>query len=93
MAAVVPLAQSGRWKTAQIMDELVRLAKEMRDDNERHNQLGLGVSAAAFDDAIKGPTPHREMRLPADSLGEGGGTGVQRAELFADASMGHTGGS
>ena len=72
MAAVALLAQSGRRKTAQIM---VKLAKEMRDDNERHDQLGLGASAAAFYDVIKGPTPHREMRLPAESLGEGGGTG------------------
>ncbi len=93
MVAVVSLAQSVGRKAAEMIAELVKLGKEARDDNERHNQLGLGVSAAAFYDAPKGPTPHREMRLPAGSLGEGAGTGVQRAEMFADASMGHTGGS
>ena len=38
--------------TAEIISELVKLAKEMRDNNDRHNQLGLSVSEAAFYDAI-----------------------------------------
>lgn len=38
--------------TAEIIAELVKLAKEMRDNNDRHNQLGLSVAEAAFYDAI-----------------------------------------
>ena len=38
--------------TAEIIAELVELAKEMRDPNHRHEALGLSVSEAAFYDAI-----------------------------------------
>jgi type I restriction enzyme R subunit len=38
--------------TAEIIAELVKLAKEMRDQNQRHEQLGLSVAEAAFYDAI-----------------------------------------
>jgi len=38
--------------TAEIIAELVKLAKDMRQQNERHNQLGLSVAEAAFYDAI-----------------------------------------
>ena len=38
--------------TAEIIAELVKLAKDMRDQNDRHNQLGLSVAEAAFYDAI-----------------------------------------
>lgn len=38
--------------TAEIIAELVKLAKDMRDNNDRHNRLGLSVSEAAFYDAI-----------------------------------------
>lgn len=38
--------------TAEIIGELVKLAKEMRENNDRHNQLGLSVAEAAFYDAI-----------------------------------------
>ncbi len=38
--------------TAEIIAELVKLAKEMRDQNHRHEQLGLSVDEAAFYDAI-----------------------------------------
>jgi type I restriction enzyme R subunit len=38
--------------TAEIITELVRLAKEMRDQAQRHEQLGLSVAEAAFYDAI-----------------------------------------
>ncbi len=38
--------------TAEIIAELVKLAKEMRDNSDRHNQLGLSVAEAAFYDAI-----------------------------------------
>jgi type I restriction enzyme R subunit len=38
--------------TAEIIAELVKLAKEMRDQNDRHNKLGLSVAEAAFYDAI-----------------------------------------
>nr|WP_276974864.1 DUF3387 domain-containing protein [Ferrimicrobium acidiphilum] len=38
--------------TAEIISELVKLAKEMCYNNDRHNQLGLSVSEAAFYDAI-----------------------------------------
>jgi type I restriction enzyme R subunit len=38
--------------TAEIIAELVKLAKEMRDQNTRHEQLGLSVAEAAFYDAI-----------------------------------------
>ncbi|WP_138413309.1 type I restriction endonuclease subunit R [Sinomonas gamaensis] len=38
--------------TAEIVAELVKLAKEMRDQNDRHNKLGLSVAEAAFYDAI-----------------------------------------
>lgn len=38
--------------TAEIIAELVKLAKEMRDQNKRHEELGLSVSEAAFYDAI-----------------------------------------
>ena len=38
--------------TAEIIAELVKLAKEMRDNNNRHIQLGLSVAEAAFYDAI-----------------------------------------
>jgi type I restriction enzyme R subunit len=38
--------------TAEIIALLVKLAKEMRDNNDRHNRLGLSVAEAAFYDAI-----------------------------------------
>lgn len=38
--------------TAEIIAELVRLAKEMRDQGRRHDQLGLTEAEAAFYDAI-----------------------------------------
>jgi type I restriction enzyme, R subunit len=38
--------------TAEIIAELVKLAKEMRDQSKRHEQLGLSESEAAFYDAI-----------------------------------------
>lgn len=38
--------------TAEIISELMKLAKELRDNNDRHKQLGLGVSEAAFYYAI-----------------------------------------
>lgn len=38
--------------TAEIIAELIRLAKEMRDNNNRHDRLGLSVAEAAFYDAI-----------------------------------------
>ena len=38
--------------TAEIIAELVKLAKEMRDQAKRHEQLGLSVAEAAFYDAI-----------------------------------------
>ena len=36
----------------EIIAELVKLAKEMPDQNDRHNRLGLSVAEAAFYDAI-----------------------------------------
>ena len=38
--------------TADIIAELVKLAKEMRDQSQRHTQLGLSEAEAAFYDAI-----------------------------------------
>jgi type I restriction enzyme R subunit len=38
--------------TAEIIAELVKLAKEMRAQNKRHEELGLSVSEAALYDAI-----------------------------------------
>jgi type I restriction enzyme R subunit len=38
--------------TAEIIAELVKLAKEMREQDQRHEQLGLSVAEAAFYDAI-----------------------------------------
>ena len=38
--------------TAEIIAELVKLAKQMRDQNNRHTELGLSVAEAAFYDAI-----------------------------------------
>ncbi|WP_100470532.1 type I restriction endonuclease subunit R [Mycobacteroides abscessus] len=38
--------------TAEIIAELVKLAKEMRDQSQRHTQLGLSEAEAAFYDAI-----------------------------------------
>ena len=38
--------------TAEIISELVKLAKEMRDQANRHEQLGLSEAEAAFYDAI-----------------------------------------
>jgi type I restriction enzyme R subunit len=38
--------------TAEIIVELVKLAKEIRDQSQRHEQLGLTESEAAFYDAI-----------------------------------------
>ena len=38
--------------TAEIIAELVRMAKEMRDQSKRHEQLGLQEDEAAFYDAI-----------------------------------------
>lgn len=38
--------------TADIIAELVKLAKEMREQNNRHTALGLSVAEAAFYDAI-----------------------------------------
>lgn len=39
-------------RAAEIIAEFVRLAKEMRDQNQRHEKLGLSVAEAAFYDAI-----------------------------------------
>src|SRR5947209_19959660 len=38
--------------TAEIIAELVKLAKEIRDQSTRHVQLGLSEAEAAFYDAI-----------------------------------------
>jgi type I restriction enzyme R subunit len=38
--------------TAEIISELVKLAKEIREQDQRHGQLGLSVAEAAFYDAI-----------------------------------------
>lgn len=38
--------------TAEIIAELVKLAKNMRDQNQHHKQLGLSIAEAAFYDAI-----------------------------------------
>lgn len=38
--------------TAEIIAELVKLAKEMRDQAHRHDELGLSEAEAAFYDAI-----------------------------------------
>jgi type I restriction enzyme R subunit len=38
--------------TAEIIAELVKLAKELRDQAQRHEELGLTVAEAAFYDAI-----------------------------------------
>jgi len=38
--------------TAEIVAELVKMAKEMKADNERHNRLGLSIAEAAFYDAV-----------------------------------------
>jgi len=38
--------------TAEIIAELVKLAKQMRDDAKRHEELGLGEDEIAFYDAI-----------------------------------------
>jgi type I restriction enzyme R subunit len=38
--------------TAEIIAELVKLAKDMRDQNQRHEKLGLSIAEAAFYDAI-----------------------------------------
>ena len=38
--------------TVEIVAELVKLAKDMRHQNDRHNSLGLSVAEAAFYDAI-----------------------------------------
>jgi type I restriction enzyme R subunit len=38
--------------TAEIITELVKLAKEMRNQAHRHDELGLSVAEAAFYDAI-----------------------------------------
>jgi type I restriction enzyme R subunit len=38
--------------TAEIIAELVKLAKEMRDQSRRHTRLGLSEAEAAFYDAI-----------------------------------------
>ena len=38
--------------TAEIISELVKLAKDMRNQNQRHEELGLTVAEAAFYDAI-----------------------------------------
>ena len=38
--------------TAEIIAELVELAKQMRDQNDRHESSGLSVAEAAFYDAI-----------------------------------------
>lgn len=38
--------------TAEIIAELVKLAKDMRNQNDRHNRLGLSVAEAAFYDAV-----------------------------------------
>ena len=38
--------------TAEIIAELVKLAKQMRDEANRHEQLGLTEAEAAFYDAI-----------------------------------------
>lgn len=38
--------------TAEIVAELVKMAKDMRANNDRHNRLGLSVAEAAFYDAV-----------------------------------------
>lgn len=38
--------------TAEIIAELVKLAKQMRDDQKRHEELGLGEDEVAFYDAV-----------------------------------------
>jgi len=38
--------------TAEIVAELVKMAKEMKAQNDRHNKLGLSVAEAAFYDAV-----------------------------------------
>jgi type I restriction enzyme R subunit len=38
--------------TAEIVAELVKMAKDMKAHNERHNQLGLSIAEAAFYDAV-----------------------------------------
>jgi type I restriction enzyme R subunit len=38
--------------TAEIISELVKLAKEMRDDQKRHEALGLRADEVAFYDAV-----------------------------------------
>ena len=38
--------------TAEIVAELVKLAKEMKAQNDRHNKLGLSIAEAAFYDAV-----------------------------------------
>jgi len=38
--------------TAEIVAELVKMAKEMKAQNDRHHKLGLSVAEAAFHDAV-----------------------------------------
>ncbi|PZS15924.1 MAG: type I restriction endonuclease subunit R, partial [Pseudonocardiales bacterium] len=38
--------------TAEIVAELVKMAKDMKANNDRHSQLGLSVAEAAFYDAV-----------------------------------------
>ncbi len=38
--------------TAEIVAELVKMAKDMKANNDRHNRLGLSVAEAAFYDAV-----------------------------------------
>lgn len=52
--------------TAEIIAELVKLAKEMRDQNKRHEELGLSVSEAAFYDAERALFPREISVDPGD---------------------------
>ncbi len=38
--------------TAEIVAELIKMAKEMKAQNDRHRKLGLSVAEAAFYDAV-----------------------------------------
>jgi type I restriction enzyme R subunit len=38
--------------TAEIVAELVKMAKDMKANNDRHNRLGLSIAEAAFYDAV-----------------------------------------
>lgn len=44
--------------SAQVVERLVALAKQVRDAGRRHEQLGLGEEEAAFYDALAGGAVH-----------------------------------